>query len=328
MTVAEILAALPAVRILVIGDLMLDHYIWGDVHRISPEAPVPVVQANRDTYTAGGAANVTLNLASLNVQATLFGTLGNDSHGDILTKILDAAHINSTHCIRSANTETIVKTRVIVRTQQLCRIDREGPRSHYAFTNSQDIENQLDSLVKEADAIILSDYAKGVITQQLLDQVSRLAAKHGRLLAIDPKPSRHLDFKNAGLITPNRHEALELANLPEPAANELYPLAEACLRIHQKIQPALLVITLGAEGMAVCQNGQVIATLPTRAREVFDVSGAGDTVIATLAAALAAGAAPVAAAHFANLAAGIVVSKVGTATASRAEVAAALEIIS
>lgn len=319
MSPAALLSAFPSLRILVIGDLMLDHYIWGDVHRISPEAPVPIVHTARDSHTAGGAANVALNLASLGIQASLVGTLGRDAHAETLSQLLESAGIDSTNCLRCDSTSTIVKTRVIVRTQQLCRIDREAPRAAYSIDALPEIPSLLDDLIKNADAVILSDYAKGVITQSLLDQVSALAAKHGKLLAVDPKPSRRLQFTGAGLVTPNRHEALELAGLPEPSPGESYPLENVCHLIHQKYAPALLVITLGADGMAICRDGEIVKTLPTRAREVFDVSGAGDTVIATLTAALVAGASPVEAAQFANLAAGIVVSKVGTATATPQE---------
>jgi D-beta-D-heptose 7-phosphate kinase/D-beta-D-heptose 1-phosphate adenosyltransferase len=320
MNPSEILDKLRGLNILVIGDLMLDHYIWGDVHRISPEAPVPVVHATRDTFTAGGAANVALNLSALGVRASLLGSLGEDANADTLLELFRAADIDASGCLRTPNAPTIVKTRVIVRTQQLCRIDRESARAGYAIELTPDNHALIERLVTRADAVILSDYAKGLITQDFLDLVFALAARHGKFLAIDPKPARHLQFQEAGLVTPNRHEALELAGLAEPCIGEPYPLDEVCRLIHEKHAPHLLVITLGADGMAVCQQGKVLQTLPTSAREVFDVSGAGDTVIATLTAALAAGASPLDAATFANIAAGIVVSKMGTATPSPEEI--------
>jgi rfaE bifunctional protein kinase chain/domain len=315
MTSHDILKLLPDLKILVIGDLMLDHYIWGDVHRISPEAPVPVVHAIRDTHTAGGAANVALNLSALGIKTTLIGTLGQDANGTTLLSLLAASGINAEHCLARETTSTIIKTRVIVRTQQLCRIDREETKSAYQIEINPHTQALLDTLIANADAVILSDYAKGLITQELLDQVSVLANKHAKLLAFDPKPKRQLICRGVGLITPNRHEALELAGLGEPGIGEDYPLAAVCQSIHEKYAPKLLVITLGADGMAVSQKGKIIQTLPTSAREVFDVSGAGDTVIASLTAALAAGASPLDATAFANQAAGIVVSKVGTAVA-------------
>lgn len=314
MTTEDILAALPKLRMLVIGDLMLDHYVWGDVHRISPEAPVPVVHAARDSHTAGGAANVALNLASLGAQVSLIGMLGQDAHADTLLDLLEKHRIDTSACPRNPQVPTIVKTRVIVRTQQLCRIDREAPRSTYGPSLDAEALAVLEARIATADAIIVSDYAKGFITQELMDRILELARQHRKFIAVDPKPSRQLDFRAADLITPNRHEALELAGLPEPCFGEAYPLEEACRRIFERYRPHTMVITLGADGMAVCREAKILGTLPTKAKEVYDVSGAGDTVIATLTAAMAAGADPLSGAAFANLAAGVVVSKVGTAT--------------
>jgi D-beta-D-heptose 7-phosphate kinase/D-beta-D-heptose 1-phosphate adenosyltransferase len=295
---------------------MVDHYIWGEVNRISPEAPVPVVHVARESYTAGGAANVALNLASLGAGAELIGSLGEDGAGQRLRTLLATARIDASRCATIVGTSTIVKTRVMARTQQLCRIDHEGARDHYALETGRVSDEQLSAAIAAADAVIISDYAKGAITQVLVDRVLKAARVHGKLVAVDPKPSRHLAFEGVGLITPNRHEALELADLPEPGVGEPYPLEEACRRIQAKFSPDLLVITLGADGMAVCRGGKVEHVMPTEAREVFDVSGAGDTVIATLTAALAAGCTAIDAARLANKAAGVVVAKMGTATAS------------
>ncbi len=323
MTTTALLAAFPNRRILVIGDLMLDHYILGDVHRISPEAPVPVVQATEEKRVAGGAANVAHNLAAAGVRAAVFGTLGDDEAARALMTILSKNNINAVDCPRRAGAPTILKTRVVARRQQLCRIDHEGPRALYDPLAEAAGAEALADAVARADAVIVSDYAKGVVTQGLLDRVRELTARTGALLAIDPKPSRKLDLRGAGLITPNRHEALQLAGLPEPAFGEPYPLEAICARIHAEFAPKVLVVTLGADGMAVSREGKVEQILPTEAREVFDVSGAGDTVIAFLTAALACGASPVEAARLANLAAGVVVSKMGTATVSPAELQAA-----
>ncbi|MDP4996448.1 MAG: bifunctional ADP-heptose synthase [Akkermansiaceae bacterium] len=320
MTSAELLGKFPSLKILVVGDLMLDHYIWGDVHRISPEAPVPVVQAMRETHTAGGAANVALNLASLGLGVSVCGSLGEDEAGEKLCRLLEEKGIDAQGCFKIDGLSTMVKTRVVVRTQQLCRIDREAARSAYGIDAVAGSGELLEKLIAGCDAMILSDYAKGVITQELMDRCFALAAQHGKLLAVDPKPARMLKFQRAGLMTPNRHEALELAGIPEPSLGEEYPLEAVCRNIHAKYSPELLVVTLGADGMVVSKEGKVIEVLQTSAREVFDVSGAGDTVIATLTCALAAGASPVDAAKFANLAAGVVVSKVGTATVSPDEI--------
>jgi D-beta-D-heptose 7-phosphate kinase/D-beta-D-heptose 1-phosphate adenosyltransferase len=310
MTPRDILDRLSKLNILVIGDLMLDHYIWGDVHRISPEAPVPVVNTSHESHTAGGAANVALNLASLGVQVRLAGTLGKDAAGDKLLGLLGNAGIDTTHCHTGATRPTIIKTRVIVRNQQLCRLDHEATPSLYSIEASP----ALLSAIEASDAIIVSDYAKGVISQSTLNAILDHAKQHGKIIAIDPKPSSNLKFEGASLITPNRHEALELAGLAEPRIGEPYPLDQVCRHIHQRHSPELLIITLGADGMAICRHGKVEQTLPTRARQVFDVSGAGDSVIATLTAALASGLTAEDAAKLANLAAGIVVSRLGTAT--------------
>ena len=319
MNIPAILATFRNLRVLVIGDLMVDHYIWGEVNRISPEAPVPVVHVARESHTAGGAANVALNLAALGIAAELIGSLGEDDAGRRLRALLATSRIDASRCATIPGTSTIVKTRVIARTQQLCRIDNEGARDSYTLENGRVTDEMLAMAIAAADAVIISDYAKGAISQTLINRVIAAARIHGKLVAVDPKPSRQLSFNNVGLITPNRHEALELADLPEPGVGESYPLEEACRRIHAKFSPDLLVITLGADGMAVCRNGVVEHVMPTEAREVFDVSGAGDTVIATLTAALAAGCAPIDAARLANKAAGVVVAKMGTATASPAD---------
>jgi D-beta-D-heptose 7-phosphate kinase/D-beta-D-heptose 1-phosphate adenosyltransferase len=310
MTNASILAAIRELKILVIGDLMLDHYIWGDVHRISPEAPVPIVNVSRESHTAGGAANVALNLASLGVAARVAGTLGEDAAGNKLLGLLGAAGVDTSLCLTAPPRPTIVKTRVIVRNQQLCRIDHEAAASLYSIEASP----ALLSAIEASDAIIVSDYAKGVISQSTLNAILDHAKQHGKTIAIDPKPSSHLKFEGASLITPNRHEALELAGLAEPRIGEPYPLDQVCRHIQQRHSPELLIITLGADGMAICRDGKVEQTLPTRARQVFDVSGAGDTVIATLTAALTSGLSAEDAAKLANLAAGVVVSRLGTAT--------------
>ena len=310
MTNASILAAIRELKILVIGDLMLDHYIWGDVHRISPEAPVPIVNVSRESHTAGGAANVALNLASLGVAARVAGTLGEDAAGNKLLGLLGAAGVDTSLCLTAPPRPTIVKTRVIVRNQQLCRIDHEAAASLYSIEASPALLSAIDA----SDAIIVSDYAKGVISQSTLNAILDHAKQHGKTIAIDPKPSSHLKFEGASLITPNRHEALELAGLAEPRIGDPYPLDQVCRQIQQRHSPKLLIITLGADGMAICRDGKVEQTLPTRARQVFDVSGAGDTVIATLTAALTSGLSAEDAAKLANLAAGVVVSRLGTAT--------------
>lgn len=308
------------IRILVIGDLMLDHYIWGEVHRISPEAPVPVVHVNRDSYTAGGAANVALNLTNLGVQTSILGYFAQDEAGQQLFDILSNSRVDVLNPKHASNAPTIIKTRVIVRSQQLCRIDREAARDIYNIDSTSDFEDLMNHALENVDAVILSDYAKGVITQPLLDYVLNFHRHHPNLIvAIDPKPSRHLSYSGMSLLTPNRYEATELAGMKNPLLGEEYPIDEVCYRIHQMYKPQLLVITLGAEGMVISSNGKVLERLPTEAREVFDVSGAGDTVIAALTAALALGETPGKAARLANAAAGCVVAHMGTAPVVKEE---------
>lgn len=212
---------------------------------------------------------------------------------------------------------TIVKTRVLVQHQQLCRLDREAPPDAYALGGSR-IESLLKRPLAACDAVILSDYAKGILTDDLIARVTRMARAAGKFIALDPKPKRNLSFHGLDLITPNKRESLQLAGL-EPPAHAPYPAAEVCARIHDRFAPKHLVITLGEEGMLLCTNGRIDKRIPTAAREVFDVSGAGDTALAALVLALAAGAGLEAAAHFANAAAGVVVAKLGTATVTPRE---------
>lgn len=310
----QLVDRLAGTKILVIGDMMLDHYIWGDVYRISPEAPVPVVYAERDTYTAGGAANVALNLANLGVKTTLFGYCGEDEAGNRLRTILKANSIGLLENTSVTDVPTIIKTRVVVRNQQLCRIDREAKSSSYRIEHSPSFDSQLVDVLDSVQAVIVSDYAKGVITQSLINRLLEYAeTRESFLITVDPKPSRQLSFHGAGLLTPNRSEALLLAGIAEPYPGSEYPLEQVCQRIQELYEPKLLVITLGADGMAICYQGKVVKHLPTEAKEVYDVSGAGDTVIATITAALASGADIVDAAQLANAAAACVVSHIGTA---------------
>jgi len=313
-----LLKKLARLRILVVGDVMLDHYIWGEATRISPEAPVPVVHIQRDTYTAGAGANVALNLVALGAKATVAGCIQDDEPGRKLANVLARHGIKGIN-LASAG-QTIIKTRVMAQHQQLCRLDRESPPAHYAIDLSQALA-RLRAEVQACHAIILSDYAKGLLTDELVGALARLARDGGKFVALDPKPKRKLRFSGLDLLTPNRREAAELAGMDwDP--QQPFPAEEICAAIHERYRPRYLVITLSEDGMLLCAQGKVLKSIPTAAREVFDVSGAGDTSIAGLVLALAAGADLETAAHFANAAAGVVVGKLGTATVTPEELLA------
>lgn len=320
--VREILTAAQKARILVVGDVMLDQFIWGGVSRISPEAPVPVLDFQRESYMPGGAANVARNLIALQVPTELFGAVGNDVAAGELKKLLKAQKVGCTGLIASANRKTTLKTRIVAHQQQVVRIDRET-RSDLAKDATEKLLQAIKAQAAKADAIIVGDYGKGVVTQQLLEGLKQLCRESGKWLSLDPKPIHRLNLAKLSLITPNRKETFELAQLSDETKNA-NPLADknlmmAAERLLNELQPAVLLITLGELGMLLCQRGQKAYHIPTVAQEVFDVSGAGDTVIATFTLAVAAGASPLEAAVISNHAAGIVVGKVGTATANAAE---------
>lgn len=310
-----LLKKISGLRVLVVGDAMLDHYIWGDATRISPEAPVPVVDIARDSWTAGGAANVALNIASLGARCTVGGFIGDDEYGAKLAAILHEKKIATLRTPGEA--ATIVKTRVLVQHQQLCRLDREAAPAAYRVTAAQ-ADTLFAKEIAACDAVILSDYAKGILTDELVARLTALARAAGKFVALDPKPKRKLAFHGLDLITPNKRESLQLAGI-EPVPHAKFPAAEVCARLHELYATRHLVITLGEDGMLLSANGKIVKTIPTAAREVYDVSGAGDTSLAALVLALAAGAPLETAAHFANAAAGVVVGKLGTATVSPKE---------
>ena len=318
----HILQAAAKIRMLVLGDVMLDHFIWGGVSRISPEAPVPVVDFERESFMPGGAANVARNLTALGVPAEIFGAIGSDDAGRRLRTLLGRQQIGCGGLVAHAARHTSIKTRIVAHKQQVVRIDRET-RDSLDGKLAGWLLAALKSRLPRAAALIVGDYGKGVVTQPLLNEIKSLCRARGVWLSFDPKPVHHLNLNGLSLITPNRKEAFELANLPDETRHA-NPLADKNLvlvadRLLNELRPAVLLITLGEQGMLLCQRGQKPFHIPTVAQEVFDVSGAGDTVIATFTLAIAAGASPVEAAILSNHAAGIVVGKVGTATTSREE---------
>jgi D-glycero-beta-D-manno-heptose-7-phosphate kinase len=310
----DILERIKRLRILVVGDVMLDRYVTGDVNRISPEAPVPVLTVDGERSVAGGAANVAMNASDLGAQVEAVGWFGTDEQGKRLKSLLEEKGIEVDSQLAFQGAPTISKTRVMASNQQICRVDRElGSQAYHPDLAL--FGEALRKKAESADAVIVSDYGKGFVTSELLSLVREVAT----FLAVDPKPSRLLDYSRPDLLTPNRHEALELAGRSR-LSRESFPQEDVVRAICGKFNPAMLAITLGADGMLLARDGKIEKTIPTAAREVFDVSGAGDTVIASLTLALVANASLEEAAELANFAAGIVVGKVGTATASMEEI--------
>ncbi|MCS6771307.1 MAG: D-glycero-beta-D-manno-heptose-7-phosphate kinase [Kiritimatiellae bacterium] len=309
-------------KVLVVGDLMLDHYIHGHVSRISPEAPVPVLLVAREHSVPGGACNVAANVRALGGAAAVAGVMGRDAHGAALERLLQSAGIETRAVLRLPGHPTTVKTRVIAERQQVVRVDWEKP-ARLNDRQHRELARKIEHAFEGVTAVIFEDYGKGVLTQPVVDAVMAEAQRRGVPVGLDPKENYQLRFDGLALAKPNRKEAFAHAGLPDPGPRnnptEDVALLEVANRLMEKWKPALLLITLGAQGLLLAERGKKPYHVPTRAREVFDLSGAGDTVIATCMLALAAGADARAAAELANYAAGVVVGKLGTATCSREE---------
>jgi len=312
-------------RILVVGDLMLDEFIWGKVSRISPEAPVPIVNVTGESHYPGGAANVARNLKEFTSHVAIMGLAGNDAAGDRLLGLLSASGIDTAAVQRSPGFDTITKTRIVARNQQVVRVDRERKRALTGAETTLAIE-QLDAMVAGVDAIVVADYGKGFVTQPLADHLCRAACQHGKILTVDPHPHTSLNWAGVTALKPNRLEAFIAAGMPpsEPVTPVLADeaLLEVGRRLRQRWQAQNLLITLGEHGMLLLAGDAPPSHTPTRAQEVFDVSGAGDTAIAVLTLGLAVGATPAEAAELANRASGIAVGKLGTATVTLDELRA------
>ncbi|GIU76134.1 MAG: hypothetical protein KatS3mg004_3221 [Bryobacteraceae bacterium] len=302
----QILSRFPGLRILVAGDLMLDEFVWGEVSRISPEAPVPVVEVTGESFFAGGAANVARNLREFGARVSMAGVRGQDAAGERLAALLGESEIDDAAVAASGACSTIVKTRVIARHQQVVRIDREQRRRIHPELE-REVLARLEAQKDGWDAVIFSDYAKGFLTPALVEGLCRLA--RGRIITVDPSPLNPLVWRGVTAVKPNLREARAAAGLlPEAGAEE------AATRLLEIWDTQMVLITLGEHGMLLLERGGRPYHTPTRAREVFDVSGAGDTAIAVFTLALAAGAAPAEAAELANHASGVAVGKLGTAT--------------
>ena len=318
----SILQAASKKVVLVTGDAMLDQFIWGEVDRISPEAPVPIVNFQRESFMAGGAANVARNLTSLHCSAQMHSVIGRDEAGKKLRILLKDDHVDCQSLINSNSRQTSCKTRIIAQRQQIVRVDREAGLDLESQLSKR-LTKSIETGLSKSKAIVIGDYGKGIITQDFLNKLKQLGKLHDAWLSFDPKPVHSLDLSELSLITPNRKEAFELAGICDSTKNPK-PLKDKNLirvtkQLIDKLGLKILLVTLGELGMLICQPGKKAFHIPTLAREVFDVSGAGDTVIGTFTMAIEAGADPIEAAILANHAAGVVVGKLGTATVTPKE---------
>lgn len=307
--------------ILVVGDLMLDTFIWGDVRRISPEAPVPVVDVREETQFLGGTANVINNVASLGGRVLTAGVIGNDSAGRRLVKLLAKIGVSAEGIVVEKNRHTTIKTRIIARNQQVVRFDRES-RAPLDGKSLELVLSYIRSNLDKVGGIIISDYAKGMITAEFMDELRSIVAGSKVPILVDPKV-RHLGvYRAVSMVTPNHDEAALLAGM------EIYDeasLVAAGTSLLQRLKCETLLITRGKDGMSIFQDDGRMTHIPTVARRVFDVTGAGDTVIAALALGTVSGLSPVEAAFLANMAAGIVVGEVGTSTVTVEQLRSAIE---
>jgi D-beta-D-heptose 7-phosphate kinase/D-beta-D-heptose 1-phosphate adenosyltransferase len=296
-------------RILVLGDLMLDRYLWGRVDRISPEAPVPVVEVERETVALGGAGNVAANLQALGAHPVLVGVVGEDEDGARLMETLTARGVATAGVLRDRTRPTTVKTRIIAHAQQVVRADREA-RADLAGAPLDALLERLDAELGACEGMVVSDYGKGVITPRTLERALGSARQRRLTVSVDPKES-HIDaYHGVSILTPNQHEAgyMQGRRVVDDAS-----LLEVGWGLQRRLDADALLMTRGAEGMSLFEKGGCYTYLPTVAREVYDVTGAGDTVVSVVAVALAAGADYPTASHLANHAAGIVIREVGTA---------------
>ena len=301
------------IKIGVVGDLMLDDYIYGTVERISPEAPVPVVNVKEEKFVLGGAANVVNNLASLGAKTICFGVIGNDANGERLLGAFADKKIDVSGLIRDKERTTIVKRRIIWSNQQLLRIDWEDITPISTFLEYALLRN-IESKIDELDAVILSDYDKGVLTPMVAKEIVRMCRDRGKIVTVDPKPKNAMNYYGATSMTPNRKEAKECLGM-ERATN----MEEVGKELKEKLKLDNLLLTRSEEGMSLFIEDKVV-NIPTFAKEVYDVTGAGDTVISVFTLAAASGVSWHEAAKIANTAAGVVVGKMGTSTVTKDEI--------
>jgi len=314
-----LIAGFPRARVLVVGDLMLDRFIWGEVRRISPEAPVPVVRVTEESDHPGGAGNVVANLAALGAVPMVAGWVGRDAAGRTICSGLKSRGADISGIITTSQAVSIEKTRIVAQRQQLVRLDREPDRPGADLVRR--ISRSVETLLPQADAVIVSDYGKGTIGPELLDLLAGAREKFGFAYLIDPKQPNYNHYRGATLVKPNAAEAEEAAGLKPDSGPALRKVGR---RLLEKWQSDTVLVSRGESGMALCRPDRGPVSFAAHAREVFDVTGAGDTVLATAALALASRGTPEEAAELANHAAGVVVGKVGTATLTRAELSRAV----
>ena len=299
----------------VIGDVMLDRYWWGSVSRISPEAPVPVVKIERMTLAAAGEANVAANIAAYGANCILVGVVGDDDAASQIRQVLKECGISDQNLVTAAGRPSTVKTRLVAHSQQVARIDQEDEMSCSHDVESE-ILDQVVLAVSAANVVVLSDYAKGILSDRVISFAIECAKEAGVKVLVDPKGKVYEKYRGASLLTPNRREAAEAVNLDENASDLVQT---AGIRLLESVDVDALLITEGSDGMSLFRKGEPSVHLPALARAVFDVTGAGDTVIATLATSLGSGADLESAAKLANIAAGLVVERSGTTTLTLAE---------
>ncbi len=313
-------------RLLVVGDVMLDEFVWGRVSRISPEAPVPVVEVHGESCYPGGAANVARNLRPFCEEVGICGLTGEDAAGERLRGLLEGEGISTGALAADPGIPTILKTRIVARHQQVVRVDREkkGPLPSDARRRIVDL---IAERISGSDGIIIEDYGKGLLDQEMVSALCDLAEKSGKIVTADPSIQNPLIWTGVTALKPNRMEAFALIGRPDPgprqAPLEDAPLLETVAAIREAHRIPLLLVTLGEQGMLLAEDGQPPLHIPTRAREVFDVSGAGDTAIALFTLALCAGGSAREAAEISNYASGVVIGKLGTATLTPEELLAA-----
>jgi rfaE bifunctional protein kinase chain/domain len=320
LNITELSEKFSKVKVLIVGDVMLDRYWWGSVSRISPEAPVPVVKLDKTSVAAGGAANVAANVVGLGAETFLVGVVGDDSEAEVLKSILEDSKISSKYLISIKNHQTTVKTRIVAHSQHVVRLDQENTHPINESDESR-IYKVIENLIAKADVVIISDYAKGLLSDILLSRLITICRENDKKILVDPKGKDYTKYRDANLLTPNRKEAVEACNLEE---SEKDLIEKAGTMLLDKISTEAILITQGEKGMTLFQKEGESHNYNALARKVYDVTGAGDTVIATLAVAIGAGLDYFEAANLANIAAGLVVEQIGTTSITNVMLANAI----